>query len=78
MEDRGKKIKCIDNKTVITEEERLRPIPGKRYIRIVMEEKLTLGKIYTVLDSNKYGYKIRDDNNLRRFYDKTRFEMESP
>jgi len=40
------------------------------------EKKLTIGKIYTVLDSNTNGYKVRDDTNQRRFYNKTRFEIE--
>jgi hypothetical protein len=57
IEDRGKKIKCIENK------------------RLNAEKKLTLNKIYTVLDSNENGYKIRDDINRRRFYDKIRFEI---
>lgn len=59
-EERGKKIKCIENKG------------------LGAEKKLTIGKIYTVLDSNKYGYKLRDDTNRRRFYDKTRFEITQP
>ena len=42
---------------------------------IEVSAKLTVGKIYKVLEASLFSYKLRDDSNRRRFYDKTRFEI---